>query len=129
MTGATTAIRPIDRARYRLVMPIPPAMPPATLQPQVGRAEPGLAEHQRQAEGERHPDDLRDEDDAEDGRPPARQAATEVAGAPCDRGGEPEDHGPRRAGQDVDQAGVSTGSPSSTAVGPGSSTTESAAAS
>ena len=85
-----------------------------------------------------HPDELRQEHDAVDGRAPAGQPTTEVGGTPRRGGGEPERdrRGSRR--ERVDQpvtpmgagsSGASDGSstPSSTAVGPGSSTTASAA--
>ena len=101
---------------------------------QVRTREQRLAQKHGQREREGHPDDLRDEHDPEDRGPPAGQAATEVARAPRDRRGQPEDHGARRAGEEVDQDGVSaagwasgSASPSSRAVGPGNSTTESAA--
>ncbi len=92
------------------------------------------------AQGQAHADQLREHDHAEHRRPPAGQAATEVPGAPGQRGGQPEQDGRGAGGDGLDQAAPSmaapsgvvsagSGTPSSTAVGPGSSTTASAAAS
>ena len=107
-------------------------------QQQVRRAGHGLAAEQGDAEREGHADGLRQQDDAEHGRAPAGQPATEIAGSPGGRSGQPERDRGRPRGQGVDQAPTPVGTvsspasdgsstPSSTAVGPGSSTTASAA--
>ena len=87
--------------RYSAVMPNPPAIAGHDA-PERGRRGSGTASPDDQREGQRdgHPDELRDEDDAEDRRASAQQPAAEVAAAPDDRGGEPEDdgRGPGRAG-------------------------------
>ncbi len=87
-----------------------------------------LGANDGQAEGHRHTDELGDQDDAEDRGPSAGESTTEVTGPPGGRRDQPEHDGAGRAGQDVDQALGSAGA-SSLAVGPGSSTTASAAAS
>ena len=95
-----------------------------------------LASDDGDDQGEGHADQLREQDDAEHRSAPAGQPATEVAGAPGDRRGQAEQDGRCPAGQGVDQAAPSTdgavaragsSTPPSTAVGPGSSTTASAA--
>ena len=138
VTGATMPIRPIASPRYRAVIPMPPRLPATKAQQQVRRAGYGLTAKHGDGEREGHADDLRQQDDAEHGCAPAGQPATEVAGAPGGRSGQPERDGGRPRGQAVDQAPTPVGTvsspasdgsstPSSTAVGPGSSTTASAA--
>ena len=92
----------------------------------------GLADGDGDDGRDGHAHDLRDEDDPEDRRPPREQSAPEVAAAPDDRGEEPEDDGQRLRRADLVQAGAPAGSAStsgSTAVGPSSTTTASAASS
>ena len=110
----------------------------------------GLAAQQAQSESQRHADQLRDKDDTEQGGPAGQQAAAEVARSPGDRRQETEDDRRVRRAAEVDQvrplgagtaagagagatasatSGVPSIAPSSTLVGPSSTTTASAASS
>ena len=97
---------------------------------EVGALREPLAAGEADGEREDEPDELRAEDDAEQRRAPGERPAAEVAGAPGERRDEPEQDD-RRARARERQAGATTSGStwSSTAVGPSSTTTESASAS
>ena len=109
-------------------------------QQQVATDRERLASDQGEGQREGHARELGHEHDTEHRGPPAGQTAAEVAGTPRGGGGQAEHHGERASRQvedqalaspDVGWAGARDGSStaSSTAVGPGNSTTASAAAS